>query len=448
MSRPPLPSLAGACLAGAMLALLIAGPAAAFEIEPVRSDSGIEAWLVSEDAVPVVAVEALFHAGSHLDPAGKEGLADMTASLLTEGAGDLDSQAFAARMRDLNVSLSVTAGRDTIQIRMRTLSENIVPALDLVRMALAHPRFDALDIERVRAQKLSALARDEEDPDTIAFRTLFREALAGHAYANSPSGTPASIAAITVDDLRAYASGALARDNLSIAVVGDIDAATLTPLLEKTFGGLPATRAMADTAPVAPLVPGTTVVDRDNPQTVVVFAMDGMTRDDPDFIPAFVMNHILGGGTFVSRMFVEVREKRGLAYTAYTSLYPLSHGGLLIGYFASGNETAGEALGVARAQIADVAENGVTVAELDDARTFLTGSYALRFDSSSAIAGQLAAIQFEDLGLDYVERRNSLIEAVTLEDIERVAARLLRPDAMRIAAVGRPQGIAADIPAN
>lgn len=298
-------------LAAALAALVLwAVPAAAFEIEPVVSDSGIEAWLVSEDAVPVVAVEALFHAGSHLDPEGLEGLAEMTAALLTEGAGDLDSQAFAARMRDLNVSLSVSAGRDTVQVRMRTLSENVAPAFELMRLALTEPRFDEADVARVRAQLLSSLARDAEDPDTVAFRTLFSEVFAGHAYASSPSGTPESIAAIGVDDLRGYATRAFARDNLSLAVVGDIEAGTLAPLVEKAFGALPAERPGADAGPVPPLVPGATLVERDNPQTVVVFAMPGLTRDDPDFIPAFVMNYVLGGGSFVSRMFEEVREKR------------------------------------------------------------------------------------------------------------------------------------------
>ncbi|MEQ8747243.1 pitrilysin family protein [Pyruvatibacter sp.] len=431
------------CAALALALFVTMRPAAAFEIEPVTGQSGITSWLVSEDAVPIVALEVLFHAGSHLDPEGKAGLADMTANLMTEGAGDLDSQAFAARLRDLNVSLSVSAGRDTIQIQMRTLSQNVEEAFELVRMALLEPRFDDTAIARVRAQSLAGLARDAEDPDTVAYRTFFADVFAGHPYASSPSGTPDSIAAITADDLRAYAAQAFARDNISVAVVGDISADALGLLIDKTFSALPETTQRNDPASVAPLTPGITLVERNNPQTVIVFGMDGMTRDDPDFIPAFVMNYVLGGGSFVSRMFKEVREERGLVYSVYTSLYPLSHGGLLLGYLASGNETAAQALDVARAQIAAVASDGITAEELDTAKTFLTGSYALRFDTSSSIAGQLAAIQFEDLGIDYVERRNALVEAVTLDDITRAAARLLNPDALRIVAVGAPQGLTA-----
>ena len=430
--------------------VLLTLPSQAFEIEPVTGDSGIEAWLVSEDAVPVIALEVLFHAGSHLDPADKPGLADMTANLMTEGAGDLDSQAFAARLRDLNVSLSVSAGRDTIQIRMRTLSENAAEAFDMVRLALTEPRFDEGDVARVRAQSLASLAQDEEDPDSVAYRTFFADVFGDHPYATPPSGTPQGIEAITVEDLRGYAATAFARDNISLAVVGDITAADLAPLIDSTFSPLPDTTDRLDAGPIAPLTPGITLVERDNPQTVVVFGMDGMKRDDEDFIPAFVMNYMLGGGSFVSRMFKEVREERGLVYSVYTSLYPLAYGGLTIGYLASSNATAAEALDVARAQIADVAENGLTAEELDAAKTFLTGSYALRFDSSRAIAGQLAAIQFEDLGLDYIDNRNSLVDAVTVEDISRVAERLLKPEAMRIVAVGAPEGIkaTAEIPAN
>jgi len=434
---------AAALLVAASLYVL---PAHAFEIETVTGDSGVEAWLVSEDAVPIVALEVLFHAGSHLDPAGKAGLADLTANLMTEGAGDLDSQAFAARLRDLNVSLSVSAGRDTIKVQMRTLSENVDEAFGLVRLALTEPRFDDPDVARVRAQALASLARDEEDPDTVAFRAFFAEAFAGHAYAASPSGTPESIGAITADDMRAYRAMALGRDNISVAVVGDITPAELAPLLDSTFGGLPETTDRPEPGPVAPLVPGVTLIERDNPQTAVVFGMDGMKRDDEDFIPAFVMNYMLGGGSFVSRMFKEVREERGLVYSVYTSLYPLAHGGLTIGYLASSNATAAEALEVAKAQIADVAENGLTAEELEAAKTFLTGSYALRFDTSRSIAGQLAAIQFEDLGIDYVDRRNTLVDAVTLDDVSRAAKRLLKPDALRVVAVGAPEGIEASEP--
>lgn len=433
-----------------LASVLLVFPVHAFEIEPVTGESGVDAWLVSEDAVPVIALEVLFHAGSHLDPEGKSGLADMTASLMTEGAGDLDSQAFAARLRDLNVSLAVSAGRDTIQIRMRTLSENAAEAFNLVRLALTEPRFDEADVARVRAQSLASLAQDEEDPDSVAYRTFFADVFGDHPYASPPSGTPEGLEAITVDDLRLYAATAFARDNISVAVVGDITGDDLAPLLDSTFGALPETTDRQDAGPVAPLVPGVTLVERDNPQTVVVFGMDGMKRDDEDFIPAFVMNYMLGGGSFVSRMFKEVREERGLVYSVYTSLYPLAHGGLTIGYLASSNATAAKALDVARAQIADVAENGLTAEELDAAKTFLTGSYALRFDSSRAIAGQLAAIQFEGLGIDYVDRRNSLVDAVTVEDVARAAQRLLKPEAMRIVAVGAPEGIEAttEAPAN
>lgn len=419
-------------------------PASAFEIEPVTSSAGIEAWLVSEDTVPVIALEVLFHAGSHLDPEGKAGLASMTTALMTQGAGELDSQAFAARLRDINVSLSVSASRDTVQVRMKSLAKNTTEAFELVKLALTQPRFDEEDVARVRAQTLVSLARDEEDPDTVAYRTFFGETLAGHPYATPPIGTVESVATITVQDMRDYAAMAFARDNVSISVVGAISAEELKPLLDSTFSTLPEVTQRADTAEVAPLEPGVTVVERDNPQTVVVFGMDGLARDDEDFIPAYVMNYVLGGGSFVSRMFKQVREERGLAYTAYTSLYPLAHGGLTIGYLASSNATAGEALDVAKAQVVDIAQNGITADELEAAKTFLTGSYALRFDSSRAIAGQLAAIQFEDLGLDYIDKRNGLIEAVTLDDIARVSKRILKPDAMRVVAVGSPAGIPAD----
>jgi len=428
-------------LAAVMAVCVFSTAARAFEIEPVMGETGVDAWLVSEDAVPIVAVEVLFHAGSYLDPDGKSGLADMTARLLTEGAGDLDSQAFAARLRDLNVSLSISADRDKIRLRMRTLSEHTDAAFDLVRLALTQPRFDTADVERVRAKVLANLARDDEDPDDVASRTLFADVFAGHRYAASPTGTPQSVSALTAADMRAYVAQAFARDNLSIAVVGDITADELRPLIDATFGGLPAASDRATPRLTEPLTPGVTLVERNNSQTVVMFALDGITRDDEDFIAAYVMNYILGGGGFISRIFREVREERGLVYSARTALVPFAHGGILIGYLASSNATAGQALDVARKQIEDIAADGITAEELDIAKTYLTGSYALRFDSSRSIAGQLALIQYENLGIDYIDERNSLIEAVTLEDVRRVAKRLLKPDALHVVAVGAPDGL-------
>lgn len=424
--------------------LVAALHAQAMEIQRVVSPGGVEAWLVEEHAVPLVVMEVGWEGGSRLDPAGKEGLATMVAGLLDEGAGDLDSQTFQSRLDDLAVRLGFDSDPDTFNGTLKTLTENTGEAFDLFRLAISEPRFDAAAVERIRGQIEVIIARDDQDPDRIAARAWYKAALPDHDYARPPKGTSESIDGIAAEDLRAYTRRVLARDNVKIAVVGAIDAATLAPLLDKTFGALPARADLTDTPEVevrrAALVE---VIDRPMPQSVVIFGQRGLKRNDPDFVPAYVMNYVLGGGGFSSRLMTEVREKRGLAYSVGSYLYPLRHAGLFIGQVATENARVSESLEVIRAEFQRLVDDGISDQELADAKTYLTGSYPLRFDSNGSIARQLVGIQLQDLGIDYVDRRNGLIEAVTQDDIRRVARRLLDPDNLIVTVVGQPEGVTA-----
>ena len=411
--------------AGAFLAIAVQG-ASAIEIQRVVSPGGIEAWLVEDYTVPLVTVDVAFEgAGAAQDPADKAGLANLVSGLLDEGAGTLGSAAFQERLKDEATQLSFDVGRDHFYGDLRTLSTGFEEGLGMLRLALVEPRFDPEAIERVRAQVITGIRSADRDPDERAARLWSRTAYPDHPYGRPTEGTQETVAAITRDDLVGFHRRSLARDNLHVAVVGAIDAATLGPLLDETFGDLPATAELAPVPDVTP-VGGLTVREQlPVPQTAVRFGMNGLKRADPDFMAAFVMNHILGGGTFSSWLFEEVREKRGLAYSVYSYIVPFDAGGIFGGGTSTRADQAGEALGVILAQIERMAAEGPSEEELADAKRFLTGEYALRFSSSGAIARQLLAIQLEDLGIDYVDRRNALVEAVTLEDLRRVAGRIL-----------------------
>jgi zinc protease len=419
-------------------------PAWAIDIERVVTPGGVEAWLVREPTIPVISFNFAFRGGAALDPAGKEGLAEMVSALLDEGAGPLDSQAFQRRLSDLAISLRFQAGRDTFGGTLRTLSENREAAFDLLRLALTEPRFDAEPVERIRSQLLSGLARSAEDPDQIAGRTWSAALFPDHPYGRPVSGTKESINAVAGEDLTAFVAARLARDNLLIGVAGDITAEDLAPLLDRTFAGLPA-EAVPDTVPeTKPRADGELiVVERDIPQSVVVFGHGGVKRDDPDYYAVYVMNYILGGGGFVSRLNHEVRQKRGLAYSVYSYLQPLEHAGIIAGGVATENARLAESLEVIRAEWRRLREGGVTNEELANAKRYLTGSFPLRLDNTRKLAGNLVAIQVSRLGIDYLDRRNSLIEAVTGDDVRRVAERLIHPDALTVVVVGQPEGVAA-----
>jgi zinc protease len=428
-----------ALLAGAVFAC--SAPAKAMTVERVVSPGGIEAWLVSDHALPLIALEFAMLGSADQDSADKPGVANMAAGLLDEGAGSLDASAFHDRLERKAIELSFRSGRDYFRGTLRTLKENRDEAFDYVRMCLTEPRFDTEAVERIRAQIISRLQRETVSPNDMASRNWWATAFPGHPYGMPVNGTLESVARITVDDLKSYTRRVLARNTLKVAIVGDIDAAAAGKLLDRTFGALPAKAELKPVAKVAPQGLGRRIVTQlDVPQAVVNFGLPGIDRSDPDFMAAYIVNHILGGGSFTSRLYREVREKRGLAYGVSDSLVWLNHASILIGSTATRADATGETIEIIEHEIRRLAEEGPTEEEFAKAKTYLKGSFALGLDTSNRIAATLVQIQIDNLGIDYIERRPGLIDAVTLNDAKRVAKRLLN-GGLLMTVVGRPAGV-------
>jgi zinc protease len=411
------------------------------KIQQVTSPGGITAWLVEEHSVPLVAVRFAFEGGSAQDPAGKEGVAHFVSAMLDEGAGDLDSSTFQERMEDIAMRMSYSEGRDSFYGSFQTLTEDLDAGVTLLQLALAIPHFDQEATDRIRKQLLASLSFAAKSPNQVAGKTWSSLAFPNHPYGRSSKGTVQSVASITPADLHAYRDRVFAKSNLKVAVVGDIDAKALGALLDKVFGGLADKPDLVTVSQTKPTGGTIKVVDMPVPQSVAIFGLEGLARKDPDFVPAFVMNHILGGGSFSSKLMEEVREKRGLAYSVYSYLQPLDHAAIFAGAVATQNSKLAESLDVIRAEIKKMASEGPSQEDLDSAQSYLTGSYPLRFDTSSKIASQLLAIQQADLGIEYVNKRNDQIAAVTLDDLKRVAKRLLKPENLIVAVVGQPEGL-------
>ena len=424
----------------AAMFLLQAPAARAMTIERVTSPGGIEAWLV-RDSAPMIALDFAFLGSADQDPADKPGVATMVASLLDEGAGPFDAMTFHGRLERRAIEMSFSAGRDHFRGSLRLLKENRDEAFDYLRLALSEARFDAEAIERMRSQIMSRLRRDMVSPNDIASRNWWAAAFPGHPYGRPVDGTLESLPRISLEDLRSYSQRILARDNLKIALVGDIDAATAGELLDRTFGKLPAKAQLTPVAPVIAQGLGRRIVIKlDVPQAVVMFGAPGIRRNDPDFMAAYVVNHILGGGSFSSRLYREVREKRGLAYGISDSLVWLNYSALMLGHTATRADATGKTLEIIEQEIRRLAEEGPTEDELVKAKSYLKGSFVLGLDTSSRIAAQLVQMQLDDLGMDYIERRSGLIDAVTLSDAKRVAKRLL-DSGLLVTVVGRPEGV-------
>jgi zinc protease len=433
--------LGGLVLMGALTGF--SHSAGATKIERIVSAGGIMAWLVQEPSVPLIALDFAFKGGATQDPPEKAGVATMTAALLDEGAGDVDSKSFHERLEAKAIEIGFTATRDYMSGSLRTLTENQDEAFDLLKLALTAPRFDAPDVERIREQTLSGLRRATTSPNELASQRWWATAFAGHPYARPPRGTLESVPAITVDDLKSFTRKVFARDNLKVAIVGNIDAATAGRLIDQVFGTLPANGTLAPIANTSPQGLGQKIaIDLDVPQSVLMIGGAGILRKDPDFIAAFVLNHILGGSAFSSRLYKEVREARGLAYSVYSAVMPLDYTALFMSGTATRSDRTDQALEVMVAEIRKLAETGPTEEELAKAKSFLTGSFALRFDTSTKIAEQLVQIQLDDLGIDYIDKRNGLVDAVTMADVKRVAKRLLDAS-MLVTVVGKPQPLPA-----
>jgi zinc protease len=419
----PIAFTLGACLA--LTALATTPSQAAAKIQHLVSPGGIEAWFVQESTVPLIAMEYAFSGGGAQDPTDKPGVANMVADLLDEGSGDLDSKTFHERLDRRAIELSFSATRDYFRGSLRMLTETRDEAFDLLRLSLTSPHFDSADVERIRGQLLSDLRRETTSPNSLAGRKFLQAAFGSHPYARQSSGTLQSLPTIDINDLKDYTRRVLAKDTLRIAVVGDVDAATLGKLLDQTFGGLPAKASLTPIADVeATKPPQRFFIPLDVPQTVVMFGGPGVKRSDPNFMAAYVVNHILGGGTLSSRLYHEVREKRGLAYSVSESLLWMNHSALFIGSTGTRGDRAAETVDAINKEVRRMAESGPTQQELDEAKSYLKGSQMLALDTSSNLASGLLQYQLDKLGIDYIEKRNAIVESVTLEQAKQAAKRL------------------------
>lgn len=416
----------------------------AMKIQEMTTPAGIKAWLVEEHSVPLMAMRFAFKGGAAQDPTGKEGVAHFLTGMMDEGAGDLKSEEFQGRMEELAMRMSFEDGKDQLYGSFETLTENRAEAVKLLNLVINKPRFDADAHERVRAQLLSGLAASARNPDSVASERFMANAFPNHPYGRPSHGTTVSLKAIGPADLENYRKNTFAKDSLRVVIVGDVTASEATALIDGVFGGLPATGTVAALALVQPQPSiKQQVIEMPVPQSVARFGIGAMARKDKDFMAAYVLNHIIGGGGFSSRLMEEVREKRGLAYSVYSYLQPFDAASLFMGGVATKNEQMGQSLDIIRSELKRIAEEGPTAKELEGAKSNLTGSFALRFDTNSKIASQLLYFMVEDLGVDYVDRRNAEVDSVTLEDVKRVAKRLLANDNLFVTVVGKPVGLIA-----
>ncbi len=422
--------------------IVVSSPKSAVKVKTVVTPRGLALWLVESYAVPLVSLEFAIRGGSAQDPTEKAGLGMMLAGLLDEGAGELDAQAFQRALDEKAIEISFHSDRDAMSGRMRTLTKNLDRAAELLRLAINQPRFDEEPFIRVRENANARLRHDANDPGSMAAKAWKAHAFPGHPYGQPTDGALDTLALIERADLAAAAKRLLARDQLVVAVVGAIDEKSAGELVDRAFADLP---AKADLKPVAAApFAGLGKIDAiplDVPQSTIRFGRPGLMRDDPEYIASVVAAHVLGGsGNMTTRLFREVREKRGLAYTVFGNFYAYDHGAYYYGGTTTKNERARESFDVASHEIRDVALKGLSEEELEKGKTYLIGSYPLRFDTSVKIAAQLVHIQLEGRSPEWLVERNVEIAAVSGESLKRAAERAFGDGSLYTTVVGKPEG--------
>ena len=418
-----------AVVAGGVILSVWATLAQAVEIKPITSPGGINALLVEDYTVPLISVSYSFKGGSTQDLPGKEGTAKLLTNTLDEGAGEITSQDFQIRLQDNGMGYSFSAGYDSFSGGIKALRSDREDSFELLRLMLNEPRFDEAPVERMKASRLNSLRARQANQQYLTGKAVRETLFDGHPYGRPTDGTIETMGALNGDDLRDYMSRVFARDNLVVGIVGAISEEEACALLVKVFGVLPA-KAQLTEVPEINIETGTKKhIEFDTPQTNIRIALPGIKREDDAFFAGYLANYVLGGGSFNSRLYEEVREKRGLAYGVYSYLGTYDHAGIVGAGSATRADRAQQTVDIILAEIERMATEGPTAEELEKAKKYISGSYAIsNLDTSGKIASVLVAIQQANLGIDYIDRRAEYIDAVTLDDAKRIAAQLFGGD--------------------
>jgi len=428
-------------LLGTTLLLVSLPVLAAPRIENWTLKNGARVYFVEAHNLPMLTLNLVFDAGSARDPQDRNGLSMLTNHLLDDGSGDLDADAIAATFEGLGAEYGSSNDRDMARASLKSLTDRALlnPALDLFARVVAAPSFPAAGFERERQRALLGLKQAEASAGDVATKAFFAQLYKGHPYALPPDGSAAGLKALTRDDAAAFHARYYVGRNAVLALIGDISLHEAKAIAERVLGGLPAGEAappLPKVADVAPRARAERVLAHPSTQTHLLIGEAGMARNDPDFYPLYLGNHILGGSGLVSRLSQEVREKRSLSYSVYSYFIPMREPGPFLLGLQTKNSQRNEALAVVRRELKEFTEKGPTPEELTAAKKNVTGGFPLRIDSNKKIAEYLTVIGFYGLPLTYIDDFIPRIEAVTAEQIRDAFRRRVHPEHMLTVVVG------------
>lgn len=410
------------------------------KIHHFASSRGIEAWIIEDHYLPIVSIRLAFrYSGSAYDPKNKHGLAFMVANLLDEGSGNLSSLEFHKQLERLATTISFDADADCFYVSVNTLSTNLSDVLLLLRKTLQEPRFDPPIVERVRNQLIADIVKQAKTPNYIASQHLAKAIYGHHPYALPTHGNITDIKSLTIEDLKTFTQQHFTLDNMIMGIAGDIHLGRLGILLDRTFKTLPSKNQLTLTLPPVQYPTRSDDIHINYPvsQNIIAFGFEGILRHDPRFYAAYVINYILGGGGFESRLMQIIREDRGLAYSTSSSIEFNEQSGTWTGAAATRTAESAETISLIRKILSDLKKQGITQDELEGAKQYLVGSFPLKLVSNANLAGFLVVMQRDNLGINFLEKRNEYIQALTLEEVNLAAKELIKPEQLMVVTVGK-----------
>jgi zinc protease len=414
-----------------------ATPSHALDIKRKTLSNGATLLVSEEHQLPMVTLAIAFDAGTRRDPAGKEGLAELTARCLSQGTKELTAPEFDQKVDFMGSSVSASAGRDYATGSMTSLKKYQTDTLTLLAGILTEPGLRDADIERKRAEQVAEIKAAEEQPGYTANVEFIKELFGNRPYGHPGAGSAESVAKLSAEDVRSFYKTYYKLGGATVAVAGDVTADEVKVSLEKELAGLAGTVAPQPAPPPVVVLPGfhVKVIDRNLMQANIVMGFGGVDRANPDFYRLKVMNYILGGGGFSSRLVRVVRSEHGLAYSIGSGFETGKFQGSFEVSLQTKNQSSNEAIDLIVQQMREIQERPVTDSELNGAKKFLIGSFPLAIERQGAIASFMLQIEIYGLGLDYAEKYPSLIGSVSKDDVLAVAKKYLHPDSVLLVAV-------------
>ncbi|OGW40269.1 MAG: hypothetical protein A2010_02930 [Nitrospirae bacterium GWD2_57_9] len=421
-----------------ILALL---PAAAFSAAPLGKrivlQNGMILLLAERHDIPMVTVNMAIKAGSTAAPHDKPGLAEITASLLTQGTTRRTAQQISSEIDFIGGSISTSGGSDFASASLRVLKKDIRSGLDLLSDVLLHPVFDQKEIDRKVKAMLAEIQRQKEEPGTVASEAFEKAVYGNHPYGWTNDEIAGYLQKITRQEVVDFYGSRYRPNDTIISVVGDVTEKEIVALLGRYFKEWQRKELPPPAVAPVPEVGRITVkkIDRNITQANINLGNIGIRRENPDYYAVLIMNYILGGGGFSSRLMDNIRDNKGLAYDAHSSFAANKETGIFEIGIQTKNESANEVIAESLKEMKRMQDEFVSEKELADAKAYLTGSFPLRMDTSAKIASMLTSIEIYNLGLDYPRKYPALINSITREDIQRVARKYLHPDSAVIVVV-------------